>query len=548
MSRLVRCRLCPRCGSGSFRKVRADAVLALRKVRECRRCSQQYRAPLPAWACLLIILAGFGMAGWLGLHIAEQRGISARLLEQKPPVILAGVGALFVLFGLMKLIFGRGRKPPERQDWRDRKEPLPPAAPIGSAFVAIAPQGIKLAHTPAPLTSTPRSSIATSHATPRVAVAAASAASAVVSKSALPMPAEAVLAALRKGVVIPAHPLAINSHHEFDERRMRALTRYYLASGVGGLAVGVHTTQFAIRKPKFNLLRPVLETVRHEMQHHENTTGKALVKVAGICGATTQAVAEAQLARDVGYDMGLLNLAALPTDATEFTLIDHCKKVAEILPIFGFYLNPAIGGRLLPFSFWRAFAEIPNVVAIKIAAFNRYQTLDVMRAVAEAGRAIGPGAKTGGNPIAIYTGNDDAIVSDLLGDWTFDVHGEQVPQRIVGGLLGHWACWTRAAVDTFESLRQVNQNGSMPREAAVLARQVTDMNAAIFDAANNFRGAIPGVHEVLRRQGLLEGNWCLDSNEVLSPGQAEEITRVSHAYPHLTDDAFVREHLGEWLK
>lgn len=537
-------------------------MLALRKVRECRRCSQQYRPPLPAWACVLIILAGLGMAAWLGLRVAELRGITMQLFEPILPVILAGVGGVMVLFGLMNLIFKRGRKPPERQDWRDRKEPLAPAPPIGAAFVAIATQGVKAAHETAPLPrpaqvptvlsepapTAARPSIAMSHASPRGAVAAVAVAAATVASHRSPMPAAAVLNELRRGVVIPAHPMALNSHREFDARRTRALTRYYLAAGVGGLAVGVHTTQFGIRKPKFNLLRPVLEIVQNEMRQHETTTGKSLVKVAGICGNTNQAVVEAELARDVGYDMGLLNLAALPADATEFSLIEHCKNVGEILPIFGFYLSPAIGGRLLSYKFWRAFAEIPNVVAIKIAAFNRYQTIDVMRAVAEAGRAMTPGIAASANPIAIYTGNDDTIISDLLGDWVFDVNGTQVSHRIVGGLLGHWACWTRAAVDTFESLRQVNQNGHIPAAAAVLERQVTDMNAAIFDAAHNFRGAIPGIHEVLRRQGLLDGNWCLDSAEVLSPGQAEEITRVCSAYPHLTDDAFVHEHLSEWLK
>lgn len=538
--------------------MRADAVIALRKVRECRRCSQQYRPPLPWFLCIVLILAALGMMVPLAQRVAEERTISTRLLTPRPPAILAGVGGLLLLYGLYKLIFGRGVTPPPKQDWRDRREPLPPAQPMGSAFVSIAPQGIKgamlldpvrpVATNPSGAESASRGSIASSHAAPRVAVAAAAAQAVASQSSTLPMPAGAVLASLRRGTVIPAHPLALNVRREFDPRRMRALSRYYLAAGAGGLAVGVHTTQFGIRKPKHNLLRPVLEVVREVMQEHEATTGQSLVKVAGICGTTNQAAAEAELARELGYDIGLINLAALPASATDYDLLEHCKQVARVIPLFGFYLNPAIGGRLLPISFWRAFAEIPNVVAIKIATFNRYQTIDVIRAVAESGRSLLPGASNNSNPIAIYTGNDDNIVSDLIGDWTFDVRGSAISQRIVGGLLGHWACWTRAAVDTLESLRQANANGTIPPAAALLERQVTDMNSAIFDAANNFRGAIAGVNEVLHRQGLLEGNWCLDPHETLSPGQAEEITRVIAAYPHLTDDAFVREHRDEWLK
>lgn len=543
MSRLVRCRACPRCGSGSFRKVRADAVIALRKVRECRRCSQQYRPPMPAWLSLLLILLGAGMMVWLGLRV-RQVGMVRQLLDDVAPLTLAGIGSIVAIFGFVKLLFGRGIKPPQRHDWRERTEPVPPAVPKGAHFASIAP-------TPAVITVTAPSQQGRSQASSAAAAKSGGPTPAITATVSFasegPMPSASVLESLQSGGVIPAHPLALNNHREFDVRRMRMLSNYYLAAGAHGLAVGVHTTQFGIRKPKHNLLRPVLETVSQVMRSHETSTAKPLIKVAGICGNTSQAVAEAELARELGYDIGLLNLGAVPADATDHELIQHCRSVANIIPLFGFYLNPAIGGRPLPFKFWRAFAEIRNVVAIKIAAFNRYQTLEVMRAVAEAGRALTPETAGHANAIAIYTGNDDTIVSDLVGDWQFEVNGTLISQRIVGGLLGHWACWTRAAVDTFNSLKQIGRSGSIPVDTALLARQVTDMNGAIFDAANNFRGAIPGVLEVLLRQGLIHANVCLDPTETLSPGQSEEITRVMHAYPHLTDDAFVREHMSEWL-
>ena len=478
------------------------------------------------------------MMVWLGLRFKEV-GLTSRLLDEVAPLALAGAGAVIALISLGRLLFMRGIKPPARQDWRERREPVPPAVPRGSHFAAIAPMPAAVHNSAGPSETKARGS----------ANLTSTASVSVVSDGTTggPMPSTQVLQTLRAGAVIPAHPLALNSHREFDIPRMRALTRYYLAAGAQGLAVGVHTTQFGIRKPKHKLLRPVLETVIQIMQEHEQRSGKTLIKVAGICGNTDQAVAEAQLARDLGYDIGLLNLGAVPTDATDHELIQHCRSVANVIPLFGFYLNPAIGGRLLPFKFWVDFAGIRNVVAIKIATFNRYQTLDVMRAIAESGRALLPDNHSN-NPIAIYTGNDDAIVSDLVGEWQFEVNGSPVTQRIVGGLLGHWACWTRAAVDTFDSLKQIGRNGSIPADTALLARQVTDMNGAIFDAANNFRGAIPGVLEVLHRQGLIHANVCLDPGETLSPGQAEEITRVMQAYPHLTDDAFVREHLSEWIE
>jgi dihydrodipicolinate synthase/N-acetylneuraminate lyase len=332
-------------------------------------------------------------------------------------------------------------------------------------------------------------------------------------------------ARLASGCVIPAHPLALTADRRLDERRQRALTRYYLAAGAGGLAVGVHTTQFAIRDPQVGLFRPVLELAADEM----NRAGRPLVRIAGICGPTAQAVTEAGLARDLGYDAGLLSLAAL-SDANVDALVAHSRAVADVLPVVGFYLQPSVGGRVLPYSFWRRFAEIEGVVAIKIAPFNRYQTQDVVRAVIEAGR----------DDIALYTGNDDAIVADLLTPFRFA--GRE--RRIVGGLLGHWSVWTRRAVELLDRCRLAAATPDLLR----LGVEVTDSNAAFFDAANAFRGCIAGLHEVLRRQGLLEGLWCLDAHETLGPGQLAEIDRVYAAYPHLNDDEFVARHRDEWLR
>ena len=330
---------------------------------------------------------------------------------------------------------------------------------------------------------------------------------------------------LLSGLAIPAHPLALNAARRLDERRQRALSRYHLAAGAGGLAVGVHTTQFAIRDPKHGLFKPVLQLAAEEM----NRAARPLVRIAGVCGATKQAVAEARLLRELGYDGALLSLAAL-RDEDEDALIAHCRAVAENTPIVGFYLQPSVGGRALPYAFWRRFAEIENVVAIKIAPFNRYQTLDVVRAVIEAGR----------DDIALYTGNDDNIVADLLTPFRFG--GKE--RRIVGGLLGHWSVWTKRAIELLERCR----NSNFTPELLRLGVEVTDSNAAFFDAANGFRGCIAGLHEVLRRQGLLEGLWCLDEHETLSPGQLAEIDRVYRSYPHLHDDEFVASHRDEWLR
>jgi hypothetical protein len=333
---------------------------------------------------------------------------------------------------------------------------------------------------------------------------------------------------LRQGLVIPAHPLALTAERRLDERRQRALTRYYLAAGAGGLAVGVHTTQFAIRRPEFGLFRPVLELAAEEAR------GTDVAKIAGICGETRQAAGEAELAASLGYQAGLLSLGALREASTE-TLLDHSRQVAAILPILGFYLQPSVGGRVLPYEFWRRFVEIDNVVAIKIAPFNRYRTLDVVRAVAESGRA---------DEVALYTGNDDSIVLDLLGQFQFG----DVRLRMAGGLLGHWAVWTSKAVLLLERVKSIVQGGNpVPADLFPLAHQVTDTNAAFFDAKNDFGGCIAGIHEVLRRQGLLAGRWCLDPAEDVSEGQLAEIDRVYRQYPELNDDEFVRSHVDQWL-
>jgi hypothetical protein len=345
---------------------------------------------------------------------------------------------------------------------------------------------------------------------------------------------EAVREEVKRGMVIPAHPLALTAERKLDERRQRALTRYYLDAGAGGVAVGVHTTQFAIREPGIDLFEPVLALAAETVDAHCAECGHDALKVAGVCGNTSQALKEAAFAAETGYHACLLSLSGM-RDADIPELIAHCRAVAEVMPVFGFYLQPAVGGRVLPYEFWREFAEIENVLAIKIAPFNRYQTLDVVRAVCDAGRV---------GDIALYTGNDDNIVVDLLQEYPF---GER-RVRIVGGLLGHWAVWTRRAVEQLCDIRTfVESRSPIPSEMLTLAAQVTDCNAAFFDAANGYAGCIAGIHEVLRRQGLMAGTWCLDERECLSPGQAEEIERVYRAYPQLNDDEFVAAHLHEWL-
>lgn len=342
---------------------------------------------------------------------------------------------------------------------------------------------------------------------------------------------------LKKGVVIPAHPLAVNSARKIDERRQRALSRYYIAAGAGGLAVGVHTTQFQIHDPKVGLLRPVLAIAAEELDRGEAARGVPLVRVAGVCGDTLQAVAEASLARELKFQFGLLSLGAMRGESID-RLVTHCRAVAEVIPLFAFYLQPKVGGIDLPYEFWRQLCELENVAAIKIAAFDRYRSLDVIRAVMDSGR----------DDIALYTGNDDNILIDLLSPFRFAADEVRGDRHFVGGLLGQWAVWTSNAVALHQQCRQiVNKQQAIPSDLVRIANELTDANGAIFDAANDFRGCIPGIHEVLRRQGLLEGDWCLDEREVLSPGQGEEISRVCAAYPHLTDDGFVARHRDEWL-
>jgi hypothetical protein len=339
---------------------------------------------------------------------------------------------------------------------------------------------------------------------------------------------------LQSGTAIPAHPLALDQNLKIDEKRQRALTRYYIACGAGGVAVGVHTTQFEIRNPEINLFEPVLKIAAEEIE--KARLKRPFIKVAGICGPTGAALQEAKLALKYDYHLGLLSMGGLAS-CSEAELIKHAYAISEIIPVFGFYLQPAVGGRVLSYEFWREFAAIPNVYAIKVAAFNRYQTLDVMRAVCDSPRR---------NEIALYTGNDDNIVADLLTTYRFPVDGASVEKKFVGGLLGHWAVWTKKAVELLNEIKQcIDNNYSGIEKLLTKGTEVTDMNAVIFDAKNSFKGCIAGIHEVLRRQGMLEGIWCLSPEEKLSAGQAGEIDRIYRKYPQLTDDIFVQEFLKE---
>jgi hypothetical protein len=341
-----------------------------------------------------------------------------------------------------------------------------------------------------------------------------------------------VLAALREGGVFPAHPLALNAERRLDHTRQRALTRYYVDAGAAGLAVGVHTTQFGIREA--GLYEPVL---RIAAETAADWTDRPLLLIAGLVGRTAQALREADLARGLGYHAGLLSLSAMK-GAGEDELIDHCAAVARAIPVVGFYLQPTVGGIVLPASFWRRFAAIDNVIAIKIAPFDRYRTLDVVRGV------VGARAET---RITLLTGNDDHIVADLLTPFALRRGDEVITARITGGLLGHWCVWTEKAVELVARIRRNLAEGAIDPMLLALDAAVTDCNGAFFDAANDFRGCIAGVHEVLRRQGLLEGTWCLDPDERLSPGQADEIDRVYAAYPELNDDGFVAANRERWL-
>lgn len=341
---------------------------------------------------------------------------------------------------------------------------------------------------------------------------------------------------LARGHVIPAHPLALTSARTLDERHQRALTRYYVAAGAGGIAVGVHTTQFQIRDPTHGLLAPVLTLAAETAAAALRSDPRNFARIAGVCGETKQALAEARLAHDLGYDAALVSLGALH-EAPEQRLLEHCRAIAEVLPLFGFYLQPAVGGRVLRYEFWRAFAEIPQVIAIKIAPFNRYQTLDVLRAVADSERT----------DISLYTGNDDQIVLDLLTPFPRLGNSDRAPQ-IVGGLLGQWAVWTHRAVGTLGEIHAAREAASLDSGWLTRAAALTDANGALFDVRHAFAGCIAGLHEILRRQRLLAGIWCLDPNEGLSPGQREEIDRVVHTHPELTDDEFVAANVDAWLR
>jgi dihydrodipicolinate synthase/N-acetylneuraminate lyase len=346
-----------------------------------------------------------------------------------------------------------------------------------------------------------------------------------------------VRAVLQRGTVIPAHPLALDADGRFDERHQRALTRYYAAAGAGGLAVGVHTTQFAIRDARIGLLEPVLTIAAEEMNRADAQRSEPLIRIGGICGATDQALREADLLVRLGYHAGLLSLAALAASDDD-ALIEHCEAVGSRIPLIGFYLQRSVGGRLLSYDFWRRFAEIAAVAAIKIAPFNRYQTVDVVRAVIDARR----------DDIALYTGNDDAIVADLVTPFRFQVDERRVERRIVGGLLGHWAVWTRSAVALLAECHNAARGAHIPAELLRRGVEITDANAAFFDAAHGFAGCIAGIQEVLRRQGLVSSTRCLEPRETLSRGQAAEIDRVCRAYPHLADDEFVRANIKEWMR
>ena len=339
---------------------------------------------------------------------------------------------------------------------------------------------------------------------------------------------------LKSGVVIPAHPLALTAERVLDATRQRALTRYYMDAGAGGVAVGVHTTQFAIRE--HGLYRPVLALVADTVDEELARNRRPFAKIAGLVRPPVQAIAEAEIALSLGYDAGLLSLGAA-TRTPEDELIAHCREVASVIPLFGFYLQPAVGGRRLSYDFWRAFADIENVWAVKIAPFNRYWTHDVVRAIADAGR----------DDIALYTGNDDSIVNDLVTPFPVIVKGEPRYRWFDGGLLGQWAVWTERAVALLERCKRERAVGAIDTALLNEGAALTDANGAIFDSANSFAGCIPGIHEILRRQGLLERTTCLDPRELLSKGQSEDIDRVCAAYPELADDAFVAANLEAWL-
>lgn len=343
---------------------------------------------------------------------------------------------------------------------------------------------------------------------------------------------------LKQGVVIPATPLAITKDRSFDSKTQRLLMRYYLACGVGGIATAVHSTQFAIRDPEYKLFEPVIKLVSEEIDAYEEKTGSCVVKICGACGPIEQAVQEARLAKSLGYDAVLLSPGGL-NHLSEDAMVERTREVAKILPVIGFYLQNAVGGRVFSYEYWKNLAEVSNLVAIKCASFNRYTTLEVMRAVASSSRS---------GEITMYTGNDDNIVSDLLTVYEFSTPHGLIRKGFEGGLLGHWCVWTKPAVELLKTIQEAKKTGTFSCELLSLGAAVTDMNAAVFDPKNNFAGCIPGIHEVLRRQGIFQNRLCLDKEEVLSEGQAEELDRVIAAYPDLVDDTFIHENLSSWMQ
>ena len=341
---------------------------------------------------------------------------------------------------------------------------------------------------------------------------------------------------LKAGTVIPATPLALDENRNFDEYSQRLLMKYYLNCGVGGIATAVHSTQFEIRDPEVNLFEPILKLVSDEITDYENKTGRVIVKVAGVCGKAEQAVKEAELAKKYGYDAVLLSPGGLNA-LSEEELIERTKAVAAVMPVIGFYLQTAVGGRQFSFNYWQQICEIPNVVAIKAAPFNRYMSLDVARAAALSSRS---------DEITLYTGNDDNIVIDLLTTYKFDINGKHYEKGFEGGLLGHWSVWTKRAVELFELCKQEKKKSSISAEMLSLAHAVTDTNAVLFDGANKFAGCIPGLHYVLKKQGLMKSLNCINPDEKLSPGQVQEFERIYSMYPHLFDDDFVKENIDTW--
>lgn len=349
---------------------------------------------------------------------------------------------------------------------------------------------------------------------------------------------EKALEILAKGTVIPATPLALDNDRKLNEKGLRLLMNYYLNCGVGGIATAVHTTQFEIRQPEIGLFEPVLKIVSEEIDKFEAKNNTVIVKVAGVCGPVEQAVKEAELAKKYGYDAVLLSPGGL-NHLSEEDLLERTKKVAAIMPVIGFYLQTAVGGRVFTYNYWEQFAEIENVVAIKCASFNRYQTLEVVRAVALSSRC---------DDITLYTGNDDNIVIDLLTKYQFTKDGKTVVKSFQGGLLGHWSVWTKKAVEIWEKTQDAKNTNNITPELLTLAAEVTDTNSAFFDTANAFKGCIAGLHEILRRQGLMENILCLNPDETMSPGQIEELNRVYEMYPHLSDDDFIKANIDAWKK